>query len=338
MSDYLGYIVVPYGSIFIFCNEWQEPTLEPDINYVNSGKLNRNSYTISMQANISRVHIGQHYMCKRWAVVCASSYPTNAVRQIALNNKWCLVIVADIDSVSMNAYLTALRIRGRRIVFLNVDDQYILFSDLTAAIPSRHIGRKNVGYLFAMQNGAELIWDFDYNNRGILDINITNTLNTIDVLQRCRGQHKLFNPYPYFSVNETCIWPRGFPLECVRDTSTSPELCKGNISLESVGVFQSIANTEPDVDAMCRLTHEYPTMFEKVAYFTFYFGPSTLILPIQRARNIMDETGISLHGVTYWRPQPCFGHLEKLYHTIVFLHPKTRHKHDILSTDNNANV
>ncbi|KAL3864857.1 hypothetical protein ACJMK2_006507 [Sinanodonta woodiana] len=267
-------------------------TLEPDINYVNSGKQNRNSDTISMQANISRVHIGQHYMCKRWAVVCDSSYPTNAVRQIALNNKWFLVIVADIDSVSMNAYLTALRIRGRRIVFLNVDDQYILFSDLTAAIPSRHIGRKNVGYLFAMQNGAELIWDFDYNNRGILDINITNTLNTIDVLQRCRGQHKLFNPYLYFSVNETCIWPRGFPLECVRDTSTSPELCKGNISLENVGVFQSIANTEPDVDAMCRLTHEYPTMFEKNAYFSFYFGPSTLILPIQRARNIMDETGI----------------------------------------------
>ncbi|KAL3864734.1 hypothetical protein ACJMK2_006391 [Sinanodonta woodiana] len=297
-------------SIFPSCYEWQESTPEQDVSNAKIGQRNRKIDTISMQESINRVNIDQHYMCKRWAVVYAMSYPTNAVRQIALDNNWCIVIVADIDSISMDAYLTALGIRGRRIVFLNVDDQDILFSDLTAAIPLRHIGRKNVGYLFAMQNGAELIWDFDYNNQGILDINISNTRNTIDVLQRCSGKHKLFNPYPYFSVNETCIWPRGFPLEFVRDTSTSPELCKGNISVESVGVFQSIAKTELDVDATFRLTREYPVMFETAQTFPFILIPRHSYCPFSERATLWTKqaflymalpTGVNSRVSDIWR-------------------------------------
>lgn len=37
-------------------------------------------------------------------------------------------------------------------------------SAFVSAIPWRSFGRKNVGYLYAVANGAEAIWDFDDDN------------------------------------------------------------------------------------------------------------------------------------------------------------------------------
>ncbi|KAK3581710.1 hypothetical protein CHS0354_003596 [Potamilus streckersoni] len=255
-------------SQFPSCYESQASALQQDIAYINSCERNQKAQDIPIKQTINTANSDQQYLCKRWAVVRATSYPTNAVRKIASDNNWCLVIVADINTPSKDEYLTTLGYSGRKIVFLNVADQDILFSDISTAIPWGHIGRKNVGYLFAIQKGAEWIWDFDHNNEGVLDINIINNLNTMSVLQTCRGHHKLFNPYAYFGVNETYIWPRGFPLEFARDTSTRPNLCNGNIAIKSV-----IANREPDVDATFRFSREYPITFEATQTFPFILVP-----------------------------------------------------------------
>ncbi|KAL3864903.1 hypothetical protein ACJMK2_006550 [Sinanodonta woodiana] len=253
--------------------ELQEYAHQHDISFIASSERVQKSQDISVKQNINIVQSETSHLCKYWAVVIAISLPTHAVRQIAYDNNWCLVIVADINSPSNDTYLKTLGYSGRRIVFLNYDDQNILFSPLSTAIPLGHIARKNIGYLFAIQNGAEFIWDFDYSNEGVLDINSINMQNNIVVLQRCRGHHKLFNSYPYFGVDETYIWPRGFPLEFVRDTSTRPNLCRGTISTKSVGVFQAIANQEPDVDACFRFTREYPINFEAKQTFPFCLVP-----------------------------------------------------------------
>jgi len=61
-------------------------------------------------------------------------------------------------------------IPGAKLVFLSSEDQIKSsaigkpLSDFGATMPWNHFGRKNLGYLKAIQLGACLIWDFDDDN------------------------------------------------------------------------------------------------------------------------------------------------------------------------------
>lgn len=84
-----------------------------------------------------------------------------------------------------------------------------------------------------------------------------------------------FNPYsPLMNapVDETgqcekyhATWPRGFPLDRIKELSnpfgTSMQLKEVDVSLESIGVIQFLANHDPDVDAIYRLTQPIPFDF-----------------------------------------------------------------------------
>jgi hypothetical protein len=56
------------------------------------------------------------------------------------------------------------------------------------------------------------------------------------------------NPYAYFG--QPSIWPRGYPLsEIYRDPPTEFEVVNASVSIQ-----QGLANGDPDVDALFRLT------------------------------------------------------------------------------------
>ncbi|KAK3577872.1 hypothetical protein CHS0354_021842 [Potamilus streckersoni] len=208
----------------------------------------------------------KRFRCTNWAVVAPVSKPTDSIRLITSDCKWCIIIVADISSQSKVNYISDLGYSGKRLVFLDPQDQEHLYPDLSTAIQWNHHGRKNIGYMFAIHNGAELIWDFDDTNQTLFDIDIIHKQKTVCILKRCKGSYKVFNPYPYFGVSASNIWPRGFPLKFVHDTATLPGLCVGNISLKEVGVIQSISNIEPDVDAIYKLTRPRSLTKTKVLF------------------------------------------------------------------------
>ena len=65
---------------------------------------------------------------------------------------------------------------NNNVVFLSVRDQRSMatrFPKLFELIPWNHFGRKNIGYLFAIEQGAEVIWDFDDDNTLIADLTET---------------------------------------------------------------------------------------------------------------------------------------------------------------------
>ena len=64
-----------------------------------------------------------------------------------------------------------------------------------------------------------------------------------------------FNPYPLLGAPLQPCWPRGFPLSKVNSPTTwnvSTPLV--NVSLGDIGVLQSLADLNPDVDAVFRMT------------------------------------------------------------------------------------
>jgi hypothetical protein len=117
---------------------------------------------------------------------------------------------------------------------------------LSPLLPVRHYSRKNLGYLVAMSMGAECIYETDDDNAPLPQWS-ARTLETSAV--GLAGSHWV-NVYRWFS--EGLIWPRGLPLEFIRDLSTIPtqKIAKRP---HLAPIQQGLANISPDVDAVWRL-------------------------------------------------------------------------------------
>ncbi|CAM9845118.1 unnamed protein product, partial [Phaeothamnion confervicola] len=100
--------------------------------------------------------------CARWAVVTSINPPTLTIRQLAALPDWCLVVVADRKSPSKVDYGMP------SIVYLTPEDQERLPYRIAHHLPWNHFGRKNIGYLYAIHHGAQVIYDTDDDNELIV--------------------------------------------------------------------------------------------------------------------------------------------------------------------------
>lgn len=140
--------------------------------------------------------------------------------------------------------------------FWSVDRQLSVDSKFAKLCPTRHYARKNIGYIIALQNGTEEIVETDDDNlpREEFWNESSKTVKAYDIQRQ-----GWVNVYNYFS--DQFIWPRGLPLE---------ELQKPTASLDSFEVKelvcpiqQGLADENPDVDAVYRLTYPLPLNFKK---------------------------------------------------------------------------
>ena len=114
--------------------------------------------------------------------------------------------------------------------------------------PDNHYARKNLGYIEAIKQKAELIYDTD-------DDNIPNeNWKAREINCEAKVSHKngWLNVYKIFS--REYVWPRGFSLKELSKYQY-PEL----IGIKNVvsPIQQGLANGEADVDAIWRLTQQF---------------------------------------------------------------------------------
>ena len=123
--------------------------------------------------------------------------------------------------------------------------------------PARHYARKNVGYLEAIRAGAKVIVDTDDDNIPLDSFWVPRTPNLI--ARRVDAAHWV-NVYAYFT--EAPIWPRGLPLDQVRQAPPSPATTAAPVYCP---IQQGLANENPDVDAIYRLVLPLPVDFRDEA-------------------------------------------------------------------------
>ena len=75
-----------------------------------------------------------------------------------------------------------------------------------------------------------------------------------------KGPGISFNPYPHLRPPSLPSWPRGLPLSNIMNGQDSFNVVKGKGSAK-FGVLQSLADHQPDVDAIYRLTRTTPFSF-----------------------------------------------------------------------------
>ena len=185
---------------------------------------------------------------KRFIIITTINSPTEGVKKIATTcQDWNILIIGDKKTPSNWNW------KGTN--FLSVEAQTMLDSVFAQECPFNHYARKNIGYLQAIESGAEVIAETDDDN-----IPYDSFLNVIDKyvegqLVRKSGWE---NVYTHF-IN-TKIWPRGFPLEYINQ-SFKNKSSLGEVATFDCPIQQYLADGDPDVDAVYRLTTQAETKF-----------------------------------------------------------------------------
>lgn len=182
-----------------------------------------------------------------WAIITTINHPTSAIKKL-VDSGLHVVVVADKK--------TPADWTCKGCCFLSVEQQLQMNYKIIKQLPWNHYCRKNIGYLYAIEHGATIIYDTDDDN--ILDCDQLSILpSTCSHMMVCSSSTGVMNPYAYFG--QKTVWPRGFPLEYVRRNNgctMQQQSCHPLIQ-------QGLVDNDPDVDAIFRLTREMPIFFEK---------------------------------------------------------------------------
>jgi STELLO glycosyltransferases len=138
--------------------------------------------------------------------------------------------------------------------YYSIDRQDNLPYRITENLPYNHYARKNIGYLAAISGGAEIIIETDDDNFPFPEFwnERSRSLNV-----HYMSETGWLNAYKFFT--EKNIWPRGFALEHILDSVPQFE-AKG---ITNCPIQQGLADKNPDVDALYRLTQPLPIDFDK---------------------------------------------------------------------------
>ena len=141
--------------------------------------------------------------------------------------------------------------------YLSVPEQINRFPELCRELPVKHYARKNVGYLAAIKQGATEIQETDDDNIPYEEF-WQPSPDTLEVEAiAADASCAWFNAYGPFAENG--IWPRGFPLEFIQQPAAKRRTASARTSRGLI--LQGLANSNPDVDAVYRLTQTLPVDF-----------------------------------------------------------------------------
>jgi STELLO glycosyltransferases len=182
-------------------------------------------------------------------VVTSIAAPNDVLRSLALGaqaNNWTFYVIGDVSSPS------TFELDGSK--FLSVTDQLNTGLATASASPTKHYSRKNIGYLLAMKDGADVIVETD-------DDNFPKPAFWNERSFRSRAatltSGDWVNVYRYFT--DAPIWPRGLPLDAIQ------QVCPDYATLEQNDTYcpiqQGLADENPDVDAIYRLAFPLPLTF-----------------------------------------------------------------------------
>lgn len=178
-------------------------------------------------------------MTKKCIIITTVNPPSSQVLFYSLLPDWTVIIVSDKKT---DDFL----FEKINVLYLNLIDQKALFPEYFNHVPYNSYTRKMFGYLYAVKNNFDLIYDTDDDNQYINDINLYNKFNNIN----CCTDYGLTNIYKIYT--KTNIWPRGIPPHnlCINKV---PNLEEHDGQQLEISVIQGLVNNDPDIDAYCRL-------------------------------------------------------------------------------------
>lgn len=179
-------------------------------------------------------------------IVTTTIYPpSKATLEFAKNNEWILIIIGDLKTPH-NLYHDMHK-QNSNIWYFDPEYQDKRYKELSDAIGWNSIMRRNIGFIEAYKNGADITATIDddnipYSNWGknlIIgkEIEVYNYFCVTDVFD------------PLSVTNYKHLWHRGYPLQDI-SLSRNP-LLTGKKKITPL-IQASLWDGDPDIDAVCR--------------------------------------------------------------------------------------
>ena len=219
-------------------------------------------------------------VCQKWGVVVPtdSDWASVAVRRFVRMYNWCLVIVFERNPATTYDTRWFFGEGNAEVVILTPENvkKVLGNSEFVKANSWDQTGRKNIGYYYAVLQGATVIWDFDDNNMlkfwipgaappGAPSIDAAlPTSDMLDVLEPVNHNWITWNPYPVMGAPEVDSWPRGLPIDdALNKESSNAPLKETTVSKQSIAVLQSLSDRQPDADELYQVLMSLPFYFNK---------------------------------------------------------------------------
>jgi hypothetical protein len=197
---------------------------------------------------------------KKYIVTTTINSPTEATIkfcEIAKTKDWVFVIVG--DTKTPHDEYKKLELENSHVVYLNPDEQETMYPELSNTIGWKSIQRRNIGFVYAYDKGADIIATVDddnipYDNWGD-NVYVGQTIE-VDLYENMTSQY--FDPIS--TTNHNDLWHRGYPIENLP--------VKNNIqykgkTIRKVLVQADFWDGDPDIDAICRLSKMPIVKFDK---------------------------------------------------------------------------
>lgn len=180
----------------------------------------------------------------KFIVITTINPPSKAIAEFSRLSDWHVVVVGD--------KRTPIDWKLKGVDYLSPQDQKKLGFRLFKKLPWNNYARKNIGYLYAIKNKADIIADTDDDNFPLLNWGMLPNKRRYKVY--CGSG--FLNVYRNYTKNN--VWPRGFPLQKIL---SKEEKFVQNLSHRNVEIWQFLVDRDPDVDAIYRLA------INKMIYF-----------------------------------------------------------------------
>ncbi len=185
---------------------------------------------------------------KKYIVITSIFEPTEAVKLFAKIKGYQLIVVGDKKSPK--------NWKCDNVIYLSIKDQDKMNFGILKQLPYNHYCRKMVGYLYAIQNKPDFIIDTDDDNIPKENWTFPKMEGHFDFIEESKG---FINVYQAFTKQK--IWPRGLPLNFINNEFEFEKVMQKKRC--KVGIWQGLADEDPDVDAIYRLTNDTPCFFDK---------------------------------------------------------------------------
>ncbi|KAI5082895.1 hypothetical protein GOP47_0002638 [Adiantum capillus-veneris] len=233
------------------------------------------------------------FKADRWIIVAVSGPPTDQIRAMVKMPGWQVLAIGDSNTPSN------WEVRGA--IYLSVEQQAALRFRILAHLPYSSYVRKNVGYLFAIQHGAKMIYDVDENASilggslsTVFDIALSSSKSKRESLLQylCLQNRTTVNPYIHFG--QRSVWPRGLPLESV--SNINAEIVYGRVPSGKQYIQQGLANGFPDVDSVF-----YHSRKAEAELFDIKFDSHALPVALpQGTMAPMNSLNTLFHSSAFW--------------------------------------
>lgn len=189
----------------------------------------------------------------KWIVFTAVNKPSYFLINLEKTIKeWKIVIIGtnETDDTEWDIFCNS-----KNLIYLSLYEQLTLNYTITSHLKENSYSRKSIGYLFAIQHGAEEIYEMDedleFNNISFLGDNFENSFISYGM----RNDSVMINPYPHFG--EANAWPRGYKINNLGKQMNNKNIFyytnSTNFNVKPL-IFQGLINKNPDIDSFFLLT------------------------------------------------------------------------------------